>query len=168
MIHSASASETESELRSNAARGVKDARLKLAAQTVNPISFRSEMLEMYARNQLAVAFALPLFAVALGATAMVWIDIEQLMFWLAAVFICQGVLLRLCDRYARLAEEQIALARWGRRFTVAEFASGVAWASLVLLGWIDGNTTSHVFLFAITIIMIAIRVTLSSQILLIV
>ena len=168
MVYTVSKSEPESELRGNAARGIKDARLKLAAQTANPISFRYEMLEMYARNQLAVAFALPLFAVALGTTAMVWIEFEQLLFWLAGVFICQGILLGLCDRYERLEMDQISVTRWGQRFTAAEFASGVSWASLVMLSWIEGNTTSHVFLFAITIIIIAIRVTLSSQILLIV
>ncbi len=165
MVYTVSKSEADSELRNNAARGVKDVRLKLAAQTANPISFRYEMLEMYARNQLAVAFALPLFAVALGTTAMIWIEFERMLFWLAGVFVCQGILLGLCDRYERLEMEQISVSQWGRRFTVTEFTNGVAWASLVMLGWIDGNPASHLFLFAITIIMIAIRVTLSSQIL---
>jgi two-component system cell cycle sensor histidine kinase PleC len=168
MIQNTSAPPPQNRTRDEAARGIRDARMKLAAQSVDPISFRQEMLEMYARNQLAVAFALPMFAVVLGATAMIWIRIELLLFWLAGIFICQGVLLGLCDRYARAADEGMAPMQWGRRFTAIELAGGFAWASLVFLGWAEGNTTSHVYLFAITIIMIAIRVTLSSQILLIV
>ena len=168
MSKTAPTSGAEQAERRDAGRDIKDARLKLAAQTVDPISFRQEMLEMYARNQLAVAFALPLFSVVLGATAMIWIEFEKILFWLAGIFIFQGILLSLCDRYARAADHGVALEKWGRSFTVAELASGLAWAALVLIGWIDGDTTSHVFLFAITIIMIAIRITLSSQILLIV
>ena len=156
------------EPRERATRRIKDARAKLAEQALDPISFQYELLVLFARNQLSVGLALPLFSVMLAATAFIWIDWTPLLFWLAGVFVCQGLMLSLCERFERTASAVSQAEVWGRRFAGMEFVSGMAWASLLVIGWIDGNVTSHVFLFAITIINIAVRVTLASQALLIV
>ena len=156
------------EPRERATRRIRDARAKLAEQALDPVSFQYELLVLFARNQLSVGIALPLFSVVLAATAFIWVDWTPLLFWLAGVFVCQGLMLSLCERFERSAAAASRAETWGRRFAAMEFVSAVAWASLLAIGWIDGNVTSQVFLFAITIINIAVRVTLASQALLIV
>ncbi|MHA1523237.1 MAG: sensor histidine kinase, partial [Alphaproteobacteria bacterium] len=142
---------------------VADARARLSQRSSDPASFQFELLLLFAKNQLAVAIAAPLMAVAIGVAMMVLQGWAVVTFWLGAVFIVQGIMLGLCERFERLAGHSADISLWGRRFAAVEALGGAVWAAPILFAWIDGNTTAQVFVFAITIIMIAIRVNLASQ-----
>lgn len=149
--------------RERAGRPVREARAKLTALSSGPATFKYDMLDLFAANHTAAALALPLFATVLGSAVLLWMDWTFVAFWLAAIFVAQGVMVGQCERFARLEMHQVDVAHWGRRFTLVEFISGLAWAMLPVFAWIPGNTVSHVLIFAITLAMIAVRVTLASQ-----
>ena len=142
---------------------VADARARLSVRASDPASFQYELLLLFAKNQLAVAIAAPLMAVAIGVAMIVLQDWAVVTFWLGAVFIVQGIMLGLCERFERLPGHTADVSLWGRRFVVVEALGGTVWAAPILFAWIADNTTAQVFVFAITIIMIAIRVNLASQ-----
>ncbi|MFV2092657.1 MAG: sensor histidine kinase [Hyphomicrobiales bacterium] len=147
---------------------VTDARARLSANASDPVSFKYELLLLFAKNQLSVAIAAPLMAVVIGAAVIVLQGWTVVTFWLAAVFIVQGIMLGLCERFEDLPGHTADVAVLGRRFCYVEILGGVVWAAPILFTWVDGNTTAQVFVFAITIIMIAIRVNLASQALILV
>jgi len=146
-----------------AARPIHEARAKLAALSTGPATFKYEMLDLFATNHIAAALALPLFATVLGSAVLLWMDWPFVAFWLAAIFVTQGVMVGQCERFARMKMRKVNVSHWGRRFTLVEFISGCAWAMLPVFAWIPGDTVSHVLIFAITLAMIAVRVTLASQ-----
>ncbi|VAW13968.1 hypothetical protein MNBD_ALPHA09-68 [hydrothermal vent metagenome] len=142
---------------------IREARAKLATLSTGPATFKYEMLDLFATNHTAAALALPIFATVLGSAVLLWMDWPFVAFWLAAIFVTQGVMVGQCERFSRLEMRDVNVAHWGRRFTVVEFVSGCAWAMLPIFAWEPGNTVSHVLIFAITLAMIAVRVTLASQ-----
>lgn len=146
-------------------RPIAELRAKLTTLSARPVSFKYEMLALFASNQAAAALALPMFATVLSSAALFWMDWTFVAFWLAAIFVLQGVMVGQCERFSQVDPTEIDINHWGQRLTFVEFVSGCAWAALPVLAWQQGNVVSHVMIFAITLAMIAVRVTLASQVL---
>lgn len=149
--------------RERSSRPIREARAKLTTAAAGPVSFKYELLDLFASNQMAAALALPMFATVLGSGVLIWMDWQFVAFWLATICVLQGLMIGQSERFQRLDPREVDTAHWGRRFTAVEFASGCAWAGLGIFAWVDADIFSHVMIFAITLAMIAVRVTLASQ-----
>jgi two-component system cell cycle sensor histidine kinase PleC len=89
--------------------------------------------------------------------------------WLVLVITSKVVLLELCRRFVANARPDSDLRPWRRKFILAELFSGIVWAAFALVG--IGSTTavaqsavfsSHVFIFASLIVLLAVRMTFTS------
>ncbi|HFQ14839.1 MAG TPA: sensor histidine kinase, partial [Rhodobacteraceae bacterium] len=142
---------------------VQRAREKLAARAGGPVSYTYELLQLYVRNQLSMSLGIPLLAVILATASTIWMPWNHTMFWLAGVFCAQGILLVNCEQFNSTHRQMINTVRWGWRLTAVEFLAGVSWAAIIGLLWHPDNVASHIFILALVLIIVAIRMMLASH-----
>jgi len=82
-----------------AARHVQEAREKLTYSSENRPEFEYELLMMFVKNELAAAVTTPLLAIIVAMGAMFWAPPEQLLLWLATVFVSKGILISICRQF---------------------------------------------------------------------
>lgn len=128
--------------------------------------FTYERLAMFVHNELAARWTILLLALIFSLASMFWAPYEQAVGWLLMVIGAKVLLLDVCRRFVAVPKDQMDVVAWERRLFIAEAIGGMAWAgfALVGVGGLTANTpealfSSHVFLFASLIVIIAIRMT---------
>ena len=131
-----------------------------------------ELMLMFVRNELAAQWTLLALAVILSLASMFWAPEQQAIIWLIVIVGAKILLLEICRKFSVTPRKEIDLKAWYRRLFVAEACCGVAWAGFALIGIGEdsGNSqgylhSSHVFLFASLIVVLAIRMTFASPLL---
>lgn len=155
--------------RERSSRNLKAARLKLTQGSATP-ELDYEMLAMFARNERSAAPTLWALAVIFSLSSMFWAPKNEATLWLILVIASKVALLDLCRRFAALDQEQVDVRLWRRRFILAELLSGLTWAGFAFIGISTHLTqqdafSSHVFLFAALMVVLAIRMTFASPVL---
>ena len=152
---------------------LKAARHQLAHGTSVNLGFRYELMLMFVRNELAAQATILLLAGLFSLASMFWAPWTQAGLWLALVIGTKVMLLELCRRFQALPASEIDLDLWSRRLFLAEAAGGLTWAGFALVGTGAGPQSafghdylfsSHVFVFASLIVVLAIRMTLASTV----
>lgn len=156
----------------SAAAGVALARQRLMHGGTEEPTFAHELNVMFARNELGAQATLLLLAGIFSLASMFWAHWSQALTWLAMVIGAKVLLLECCRRYLSLPASDINLSTWRRRLLLAEGTNGVTWAGFALVGATAGTSmpveyffSSHVFVFASLIVILAIRMTLASPLL---
>ncbi len=146
-----------------AARRIRHVRARLAASAGGKISYSYELLILYASNQLKMALGIPVLAVILALSSLIWIPAGRIAIWLAAVLFAQFVLLYYCKQLVKLPEHEVKASIWGRKLTAAEFLIGISWAVLIGLLWHPTSAGNHIYIMALVVIIISIRTMLASH-----
>ena len=148
---------------------LKAARHRLAHGADEKVGFRYELLLMFVRNELAAQATILLLAALFSLASMFWAPWTEAALWLALVIGTKVILLELCRRFQALPASEVDLNVWSRRLLLAEAASGMTWAGFAMVGMGVHTTwgqeyqfSSHVFVFASLIVVLAIRMTLAS------
>ena len=101
-----------------------------------------------------------------------WAPATEAILWLILVIAAKVVLIELCRRFLAQPRQQIDIASWRRRVLLSEFLNGLTWAGLALVGFglsgpaVETTTfSSHVFLFATMIVVLAIRMSFGATVL---
>ncbi len=144
-------------------RHLKDARDKLAASAGGKISYSYELLMLYARNQLHMALGIPVLALILALSSLMWIPAGRVVVWLTGVLLAQGVLLIYCRWLVKLPEQEVKITSWGRKLTLAEFLIGISWAGLIGLLWLPGDLANHIYVLALVVIIVSVRAMLATH-----
>ena len=158
----------ESKLRSS--QQLKSARTQLSNTNTNTPTFEYDLMSMFVRNELTAAVTMPALTIIFSLASMFWAPAYQAVLWLLMVIAAKLVLLELCRRFMAAKREEIDITVWRRRFILAELLNGFTWAGFALIGTYvaAGLTTnvlaftSHVFLFATLIVLLAVRMTFAS------
>ena len=152
-----------------AASGIALARRRLMHGHIDEPDFEHDLNLMFVRNELAAQGTLLLLAVIFSLASMFWAHWTQAVIWLALVIAAKVLLLELCKHYQATPAADINLKVWRKRLLLAEATNGAAWAGFALVGSGVGPVTiqqemfsSHVFLFASLIVILAIRMTMAS------
>ncbi|MEZ5844159.1 MAG: HAMP domain-containing sensor histidine kinase [Hyphomicrobiaceae bacterium] len=150
---------------------VRDVRQALVQHGTLKPEIELELLSMFVRNELAAQWTVLLLALIFSLTAMFWAPYLQAATWLVIVVAAKVMLLEMCRRFEATPEGERDLKLWRRRLFIAEAISGTAWAGFALVGFNSvSNATqdyvfsSHVFLFASLIVVLAIRMTFASTV----
>jgi two-component system cell cycle sensor histidine kinase PleC len=159
------------ETRKRSADDLRSTRERLTgSQSIKP-EFEYELLAMFARNEVGAAVTMPALSIIFALAAMFWAPMFEAGVWLVLVIAAKVVLIETCRRFLAQPPEQIKLAVWRRRLTLSELLNGVTWAGFALVGLgdqaMDGQSTvftSHVFLFATLIVVLAIRMSFGSTV----
>ncbi|MDX2288847.1 MAG: HAMP domain-containing sensor histidine kinase [Hyphomicrobiaceae bacterium] len=152
---------------------VKAVRERLqSGSTIKP-EFEYELLSMFVRNEIAAAATMPALSIILSIASILWASPWEAALWLVLVITAKVVLLETCRRFSMIPKAQINVRVWRRRFVLAELLNGVTWAGFALVGINSAAAvatgaslvfSSHVFIFAMLIVILAIRMTFASTI----
>lgn len=159
------------ETRRRANNDLRETRQKLAqGSTIKP-EFEYEMLSIFVRNELSAAFTITGLSAIFSLASMFWAPVPQAIMWLFVVIGAKVFQLELCRRFQNTPRDEINLRVWRRRLITSELVSGLAWAGFALVGvGVQDNAvpqllfSSHVFLFAALIVVLAIRMTFASTV----
>ncbi len=151
------------ERRRSVTRAVRTQREKLTSATGTP-AFDYELALTFASNRLSAALPLPILAAIVAATASLWVGINNVVSWAAVVIAVHIGILAICRRFVAIPASEVKLSQWTRRFVIAEFIEGVAWASILLIVATAVGTGLEVFQFAAMLIVIAAVTMLASTV----
>ncbi|MEO1793094.1 MAG: ATP-binding protein [Pseudomonadota bacterium] len=150
--------------------GVRAARARLTQSSSNDPKFDYELLAMFVRNELSAQWTIPVLALILALAYMTWAPYWQAFVWLVIVASAKVLLLETCRKFDKLPQSEVDVPTWNRRFFIAEAIGGTSLAGFALVGLgahepvgADHIFSSHVFLFASLIIVLAIRMTFASS-----
>jgi two-component system cell cycle sensor histidine kinase PleC len=144
---------------------VREARERLTHGSDVKPEFEHEMMLMFVRNELSAVATIQLLAVIFSLASMFWATKTEAILWLALVIGAKVILLELCRRFVATPRNEINLRVWRRRLRLAEMINGVVWAGFALVGLGATDPSSHVFIFASLIVVLAIRMTFASTVL---
>lgn len=131
-----------------------------------------DLLSMFVRNEMAAAATMPALSIIISIASMLWATPLEAALWMILVIAAKVVLLDLCRRFLALPRSAVDVRVWRRRFVYVELLNGMTWAGFALVGIGSHMLSSpptvfsaHVFIFAMLIVILAIRMTFSSSIL---
>lgn len=172
----------ERDARRRLSKTLKSQREKLSNGSDIKPEFEHELLSMFARNELGAAVTMPALSIFFSLSAIYWAPAHQAVLWLLIVIGAKVLLLEICRRFLAQPKATVNLKVWRRHLILAELLNGIAWAGFALVGtnmfasqWfgMPAQTgteqtllfSSHVFIFATLIILLAIRMTFASTLL---
>ncbi len=142
---------------------VREMRTQLTGLNADGVSFRYELLSLFVKNQLSIAFAMPVLAVIVGSSTLLWASWTSGAFWLSSIFICQGIVLSLCQAFDRSGPADINVTEWGRKLAASEFLHSINWATLLFLFWNKGSIVEHIYLTAMLMVVVSVRMAIASN-----
>lgn len=159
------------ETRKRTSDDLRAARERLSGAGAIKPEFEYELLAMFARNEVGAAVTMPALSVIFALAAMFWAPVIEAGVWLGLVIAAKVVLIENCRRFLAQPRDQINLQAWRRRLIFSELLNGTTWAGFALVGLNDATGlapgsmfTSHVFLFATLIVVLAIRMSFGSTV----
>jgi len=145
-------------------RSVQEAREKLTYKSASRPEFDYELLMMFVKNELSAAITTPLLAVVVAVGAMFWSPADQLLLWLCCVFITKGILVGICNQFAKAPRDEVNVTTWRAKITAAEFLYGVTWASVVFVSPLTEGVAGYTFIFAAVLVVISMRMLFASTV----
>jgi two-component system cell cycle sensor histidine kinase PleC len=141
---------------------LREMRVRLAQGSALKPEFEYELLAMFARNELSARVTLPLLAVIFSLASMFWAPVLQASAWLATVISVKFFMIAACHRFLAQPRGEARVDKWRDIFVWLEFASGLAWGGMAVVGLSTDDAASHVFILASLIVLLAIRMTFAS------
>src|SRR5262245_64486446 len=111
-------------------RGSRQPHEKLTLLSSFRSELDSELLLLFAKNELSAAVTTPLLAVIVAVGAMFWAPPAQLLLWLATVFFAKGLLISLCRQFIKTPREEVKPQAWRAKMMAAEFLYRLACATV--------------------------------------
>ena len=147
--------------REKASEQLRETRQRLAQGSDVRPEFQYELMAMFVRNELSAKATIKMLAVIFSLASMFWAPMVEAIVWLLSIIFAKVVLLEYCRRFNALSRAEVDLPYWQWRLLLAEFGNGIVWACFALVGFGTSDTSSHVFVFASLIVVLAIRMTLA-------
>ena len=158
-------------MKSRASEDLREARERLAHGSAIKPEFEYEMMSIFVRNELSAAVTIVGLSAIFSLASMFWAPVQQAILWLLLVIGSKVVQLEICRRFQQTTRSEIDLKVWRQRLLITELLSGFSWAGFALVGFAGHSAapqtilfSSHVFLFAALIVVLAIRMTFASTI----
>lgn len=164
-----SAEEQTSKPKTNKNNQLNKAREKAAIGQGQTVHFSHELLVLYARNQRSIPTALPFICTIFSAISLLWVPIENVIIWLAAVYITHGALLVMCGRFLTMQPNKTRPSVWRDWFSIAEFLSGLAIAGAALFMLVNDAPEQYssnfieAVVFGFVILMMSLRMILANN-----
>jgi two-component system cell cycle sensor histidine kinase PleC len=146
---------------------VREIRARLSQGTVLKPEFEYELLTMFVRNELSARVTVPLLAVIFSLSSMFWAPVLQASAWLATVISAKFFMIAACHKFLAQPRGTIRVHEWRRRFVWLELASGITWGGMAVVGLGTGDAASHVFMLTSLIVLLAIRMTFASAVMMV-
>ena len=133
--------------------------------------YEYELLAMFARNEISAPFAMPALCIIFSIASMFWATAVESGLWITAVILTKWLMYVQCKKLLTLPRTDVIVAEKRRRFLLLEFLNGMVLAGFALIGFgvtggmqTEANFSSHVFIFATLMVVLAIRLTFASTV----
>ncbi len=149
--------------RREVARTVKDARERLGmVEGVRP-SFEADLILMFVKNRLSVAYATPMIATVAATVSTYWVPVNLAIGWLVVMLIAHSLVILSTKRMEKSLAREGKLRSIRRVLFAGDMLYGLVWAAFFISG-LQFNTdySFDVFQFATMLIVIAMATMLSS------
>lgn len=134
------------------------------------IPWERDLLTMFVKNQMKVAFALPLFAALFTLMSLMWTPWEQSLAWFVAAAGCQAIQVYLCRQYLHLCRQhhkskpkKSQFHEWLGMMTASEFFIAACWSTPLFLLWDNASDLQHIYIVASLMAIIAVRIMISAN-----
>ena len=121
------------------------------------IPWQRDLLVLFLRNQLHVVPAMPILAMLLALTSLLWVPILVSFSWFAAALACQAVQWYLCHSYFRRERSHDEQRDWIGMLSASELLVGVCWSLPLFIFWQTAGSMQQVYLIASIMAVIAVR-----------
>lgn len=164
-IYGMAVSRPEEEIKRSVSASVRTARARLTSAGPLRPSYKFELMQLYARNQLGGALGLPLIAAIVAGIMALWVPLQTAAQWLVAVLIAKFIVLALCKTFLQRPAEKVNESNWQARFMAAEMIYGISWGSLSFVSIEAGSAdpAPHMVTFAALIVILSLRTMLASS-----
>lgn len=153
------------ERRRQVVRTVKEQRERLSSRTGTRPAFDYELALSFARNRVSAAFAMPLLAILVGATSLLWLDPLPVAIWAAVVVATQVLSFFVCRRFIAQTSSHAAIGKWVRGFIALELLHGLAWSGILALTFTATMSPGlDVFEFSVTVVIVSVGAMLASTV----
>jgi two-component system cell cycle sensor histidine kinase PleC len=143
---------------------VREAREKLTSETGTRPAFDHELALNFAKNRLSASILVPALALVVAGVASMWLHPAALVGWLIVVLTANTITTLACQRFVRAAADPAKTSRWRHHFVLLETVHGVAWSLIVFIPFVTPEVlTGAIFLFVVTLMVIAVGAMLSSS-----
>ncbi len=163
------ASVRDTHVRRVEAQRLNETRQRLAQGTTLKPEFEYELMMMFVRNELSAQAHMWLLAIIFSLASTFWAPPLHAAVWLICLIAAKVLLLLFCRQLNALPAAEVDVTTWRRHLVIAEAINGCAWAGFAMVGiHLNGpgsgyfEFTSHVFIFASLIVVLAIRMTFAS------
>ncbi len=119
--------------------------------------WQRELLEMFLRNQMTLAPTMPVIALVLSATAMMWNSFGSVFCWFVGVVGCNVLQLYLCRLYFKRVRDDSAQSEWIGMIAASELMQGVFWVVPLFFFWPETDSAQGAFLVAAVMAVSAVR-----------
>ena len=133
--------------------------------------FEYELLAMFARNEISAPLAMPALCIIFSIASMFWSSWQEAGVWIAAVILTKWLMNWQCKKLLATPRTDVNVAEWRRFFLLLELLNGMVLAGFALIGFgtmnsghVDAAFSSHVFIFATLMVVLAIRMTFASTV----
>lgn len=133
--------------------------------------FEYELLTMFARNEISAPLAMPALCIIFSIASMFWANWAESATWIAAVILTRWMMNVQCKKLLALPRTEVNVAEWRRFFLLLELLNGMVLAGFALIGFgtmkiapSEATFSSHVFIFATLMVVLAIRMTFASTV----
>jgi two-component system cell cycle sensor histidine kinase PleC len=133
--------------------------------------FEYELLAMFARNEISAPLAMPALCIIFSIASMFWASWAEAGSWIAAVILTKWLMHAQCKKLLAMPRTDVNVAEWRRFFLLLELLNGMVLAGFALIGFGHMNAghseaafSSHVFIFATLMVVLAIRMTFASTV----
>jgi len=157
--------------RARAYHELSERRSRLAAGTSIKPEFENELLTMFVRNELGAAVTMPALYSLFALACMFWAPPIDAVIWLITVIAAKVLLLDQGRRFLMQPQGQMNIRAWRRWLILIELFNGFALAGFALVGVRETLGapagmifSSHVFIFATLIVVLAIRTMFAASI----
>jgi two-component system cell cycle sensor histidine kinase PleC len=129
---------------SGKAKPKADRQLPMAADS----GWMGELLEISLRNQVGLAPVVPLIALVLAVTALVWVPVATVMMWAIGILIGHTLQIHLINQYFSKPRSFAEQRDWIGVFSASELLQGTLWVVSLFLFWAENGAIQNTFLIA--------------------
>ena len=131
---------------------VRETRERLTSSGTGHRAFDIELLRLFASSRASAIPALALLGLAVAAMSCLWAQPVEPLLWLSALGIAQLASYRTGRNMAFIADADVVVRTWQRKFIGGELAQGCVWAMLPML--FHGTPDSNARIFVLFVLML--------------
>ena len=119
--------------------------------------WQHDLLVLFLRNQLRIAPAMPILALLMAATSLMWTPLPVVLVWFAGALGCQAIQWYLCHAYFRRERSPEEQRDWIGMLSASELLIGMCWTMPLFIFWQSAGNLQQIYLMASVMAVIAVR-----------